>query len=501
MSIQLRHLATKLLPLALLLLHSALVSAQTPVCPRVFADIPVTEDAWNYSKQGYFVRATDAEHEKLGETFRSAGVIKPLQGEIERVKSSHLAVDLNRLAPEKLKQLRTEGRKELPKLYYFTSGAGLWSRGGGQVKALIPFNVKELLSPQEFALLSRSGDIANAADPQAVLKLAGRELKDGENAEKIAATLVEDSKRTLSSLIAKARANPEAITPIDMKLVNVAIQSDRASTYIPFDIWTSEQTHQPISDYLNEFRKTFRSKRFHPDHEVDAKIKMLLGNYLTVSGNRGETHLFGYQVGYHALDPNSATAVKNTATIGEGAGMAKSYLDESGRTRRLKEMGKSTWVFENIEVVTDLPVAMAAHARSKKPVSVILVPEKEGYKGGSPFLIKKEGAAQANLELHEQSALPPEFASGNEYFNSNTIFQSLDLAPPKNIGFEVKNSGTGKIVRAKMNAGDITQEAPTAGIGGRIGVEYENFKNYGEFGTNGPKLIDTFRRLWTQDLN
>ena len=408
-----------------------------------------------------------------------------------------LAVDLNTASKKVLSQLLSTGRQGASRLYYFTSGAGLWSRGGGQVKALIPFNIKDLLTAEQFELLAKSGDIVNASKTEDVLKLAERHLKPGEDAEKVAAKIVEERRKILSDLIAHARRDRRALNPLDMKLVNVAQLSDQAKAYVPFDIWTSEQTHAAIQTYLAEFRGSYRNKVFHPDKAIDAKIKESLGRYLRESDKRGETHLFGYQVGYHALDPATGLAVAETVPIGEGAGMAKAYLEESGRARRLREMGKNTMVFENIEVMTDLSVGMGAHMSTKKPVSVILVPERAGYKGGSPFIVERNG--KKSIELHEMSALPEEFATGNSYFNSNTIFQSLDLAPPKNIGFELKNQGGRKIARVKMNAGDITLEAPTAGIGGRIGIEYENFKNYLEFGENGQKLIDTYRNIWTRD--
>ena len=127
---------------------------------------------------------------------------------------------------------------------------------------------------------------------------------------------------------------------------------------------------------------------------------------------------------------------------------------------------------------------------------MVLVPQRQGYAGGNPFRVEQSDGTHS-LELHEQSALPPEFANGNAYFNSNTIVQPLRAAPPSRIGFEVKNNGSQ--VRAKQNAGDITQEVPTAGIAGRIGVEYENLKNYREYQQNGGGLIDTYRALWAED--
>jgi len=490
-----RLLSYQLVAFGLLSL-SGLSAASAPH-PCVIESLASIQARSTYGSAGYFAEASAEHHEVLGKAYREAGSVKKMTGNIQRVSAKDLETDLNRLAPAELGKLVEQGRKEMPKLYYFTSGAGLWSRGGGQVKALIPFNLKALLPEKDFERLVHAGNILNASKSEDVLKLAGRELRSGEELEYVAARILKERKRELGQLIDRARAHEKSLTPIDIKMVNAALQSERCGSYVPFDIWTSEQTHDAIQNYLADFAGGYSKKQFHPNPSFDARIKSALGKYVNESAKRQESHLFGYQVGYHALDLDGKP-VKGTPMIGEGAGMAKAYLEESGRAAQLKAMGKTTWVFENIEVVTDLPIGMAAHVKSGKPVSVILVPEKQGYKGGSPFLIERGG--QKRLELHEMSALPEEFANGNSYFNSNTIFQSLELAPPKNLGFEVKNAGTGKIVRVKMNAGDITLEAPTSGIGGRIGVEYENFKNYGEFGQNGEKLIDTFRDIWARDI-
>ena len=454
----------------------------------------------DYKKSGYFVKVSDQKHKQLAERFKKNGVTKELEGDIRRVGQKDLAVDLNAQTPEQARQLLAEGRQKISELYYLTSGAGLWSRGGGQVKALIPFNIKDLLDPKDFEKLLHSGAIASASSPEEVLKLVygSERFVPGVPVEEHTAELIAKHKNILEQLITKARQNPRSMNPIDIKLSNVALNSERAQTYIPFDIWTSEQTHEPIRAYLAQFKAGFKDKIFHEDPAINAKIKTAIGKYLQESEKRGETHLFGFQEGYHALEQATGAPVTSTPLIGEGAGMAKAYLDESGRAAALGKMGKKTWVFENIEVVTDLPIAMGAHSKAGKPVSVILVPQKPGYSGGSPFLVPKGNGH--NLELHEMSALPKSFAEGNEYFNSNTIFQSLALPPPSNVGFEVKTFNGKKVVRVKMNAGDVTLDAPTAGIGGRIGVEYENFKNYKEFGENGSKLIDTFRGIWARDV-
>jgi len=159
-------------------------------------------------------------------------------------------------------------------------------------------------------------------------------------------------------------------------------------------------------------------------------------------------------------------------------------------------------VFENIEVVSDMPALYASHLKGKNPVSVVLVPQKEGYAGGSPFLIKK-GKGKFNLELLEGSVLPDEFKKGNDFFNSNTIFFSSKVEPVDEIAFELKEQNT--IARVKLNMGDITKYNDASGIGGRVGrdqkmVEYENFKSYDEYGDNGSWYMGLFQNSWELTL-
>jgi len=447
---------------------------------------------------GFFTRASPAKQAELGAVFLRSGATKKITGKVKRVGEEDIAINLNKSTDAQLAGLVQAGRDGLKELVYFTSGAGLWSRGGGQVKALLPFNLKDLMSAEDFKRLVKLSNILTASSPATILKAAGRQLRSWENSAKIAENILARSKLELDKLVSAVERLPEALNPVDLKLVNVAIQSEKAGTYIPLIIWSSEQTHGKIKSYLDFLKSGFRKKIFDPDPAKNAKIHEVLAKYFAAAKKRDDTHLFGYQVGLHAFDPRTGVPLQGTPAIGEGAGMAKAYMDSSGLTAKLQKEGKTTWVFENIEVITDLPLAMGAHIRAGKPVSVIVVPELPKYKGGNPFMIKKGN--EWNMELREQSALPEEYTKDNKWFNSNTIFQPLSIRPPQNVGYEIKNAGAGKIARVKMNAGDVTLENRTAGIGGRIGIEYENFKNYTEFGENGEKLITTYRSIWTRDL-
>lgn len=458
------------------------------------------------SNQGHFVDGGQIVDQKISniyiESKNSGSLNQPPKGKnVERVQENDISVDLTKLSPMSSLDIKKRAKEMAPSLYYVTSGAGLWSRGAGQVKALVPFNLKEVLSLENVNLLEKFSLIATASSPDAAIKAAGKEIPN-EELEKAnyAERLVSDAKNQINKLLKEAREDKRALTPLDMKLANVALLSEVAETYVPFDIWTSQQTHQDIAQYLNEFNQNFHTKTFHADLTTNEKIISALRKYINDSKKRNETHLFGMQIGVHALNPSTGDPLIDTVAIGEGAGMLKTYLDKSGRTQQLQKMGKQNLLFDNIEVVTDLESVIAAHSISKTPTSVVVVEQRSGYSGGNPFKVTKEDGS-TSIELHEQSALPTEFATGNSYFNSNTIVMSLDTAPFYTLGFETKTDKGHKIVRVKLNAGDVTKTTKTAAILGRIGIDYENFKNYIEYATNGGSLIQAFQNIWVRALN
>ena len=410
-------------------------------------------------------------------------LIRPPNGEVRRVTSDDLTSDLNTVKGAELQALLLHGQTQLSTFYYFTSGAGLWSRGGGQVKATVPFNLAELI-PHHLQRLSDLSDWVNAKSAADVLFKSKTDVPLGQTVEETAKQVIDASRAEIDSILTEARNDLRAMTPLTMKLVQAAIMSRNSGHYVPFDVWTSEQTHAPIVASLERFKRTYRQMKFHDDPTTQNQVIDALGAYL----DQGGAHVFGYQEGLPALSPSDGQPIAGTPLIGEGAGRAKAYLDLTGRTDELRRAGKTTFSFENIEVLTDWLSVLGAHDQSGKAVSVVVVPQKDGYAGGNPFMVGE------NLELHEQSVLPPDLASGNHYFNSNTIVQPLSAQASALLGFEVKNNHTQ--VRPKNNAGDITHSLPTGGIGGVIGRDYENFKTYPDYVRNGAALIETYRSVW-----
>jgi hypothetical protein len=452
------------------------------------------------TREGHFQRAS-VEHENVIRDLylqgKKTSLTKAPDGKVSRVAEENLSLDFNRITEPEMKALLSEGRDMLKSFHLFNSGAGLWTRGGGQAKALVPFNLAELLSIETQKRLSYLSDLFNAKSPQEMLLMARRDVPLGKTEEQVAAEVLESAKAEIESILKSARNDVRAMTPVAMELVQAATLSRVGGTYMPYDIWTSEGPHAPIAEYLEHFNAHYKEMQFHPDPEVQQQIVEALESYIAESARRGETHLFGYQVGLSALHPETGAPIEGTPVIGEGAGRAKAYLDESGRTAQLQADGKTLTSFENIEVLTDWMALLGAHGRTGKEVSVVVVEQKPGYAGGNPFMVEKADGS-VNFELHEQSALPPEFADGNHYFNSNTFVYSLATPASSNFGFESKVNGTQ--VRVKANAGDMTQERSTGGIGGRIGTEYQNFKTYPEYVKHGSAYVETFRQIWARDL-
>jgi hypothetical protein len=457
------------------------------------------------TKAGHFKMAKSAERNDLLDQFEkqkksNSFSVKLDPKKVRRVESDHLAADLGRLSKKELRLLRLSGEKNLSKLGYVTSGAGLWSRGGGAIKALVPYNIKTILG-RDFTRLKIAGDIVAAKKEADILRIAGRTGVKEKDLSRVALEIRESAQQEIADLLNRSRYDLSAVNALDMKFVNMALNSRKIERgYVPFDIWTSEQTHAQIKKYITWLRGNLDNKKFHPDPKTNRKVQQALKDYFRRSDDLGETHLFGYQEGFHAIDAVNGGYKSDGAAIGKGAGAIVEYLQKSGRKSVLHDMGVRDIVFENIEVVSDLTPLYGAYKQVNRKVGVVLVPQREGYAGGSPFMIKKADGSW-NLELKEMSVLDEQFAEGNKFFNSNTTFYSLDINAPKSTAFELKNQATE--ARVKLNMGDVTFDNEAAGIGGRVGrensmVEYENFKNYGEYGENGEWYIGLHQNGWSE---
>lgn len=481
-----------------LLLSLQALPSQAAQCERLFDKKSQTA----YSLQGDFSHSLARENTVQKELLRRLNSGKDhMTAQIlgaRRVEAKDLALNLADQSPAELQTIRSEGLAHISQLAIITSGAGLWSRGGGQVKALVPYNLQESLPKETLIRLSALGEIVMASTALKVLELSAQTPRESESSEAAVQRIRKETQREIDSIMRVARASPQALNALDMKFVMAAMTTMKSKSYLVLDVWTSQQTHRQIADYIHWLRNNFSLKTFHTNQQVDASIKKALKHYFAESERLGETHLFGYQVGIRAFRANAAGGelaepVTHSEPIGEGAGMLKSYLDDSGRTAHLRSQGKTDFIFENIEVQNDWALIFGAHLKTNKSTLIVLVPQQAGYAGGNGFVVTKNDGSQ-NIELHETAVMNSELRAGHSFFNSNTIVQSLVAPSPTALDFELKDNGS--IYRAKVNAGDITKSTPTAAIGGRIGIEYENFKSMSEYVRNGSPLIHEYQQIW-----
>lgn len=99
------------------------------------------------------------------------------EDEVARVIEKDIFFNLGKASVAILKNMFNFGLKRISKLSYVTSGAGLWSRGGGVAKALVPFNLQELVSKQIFDRVVLSGEMVKASKMVDVCKLAGLDTR------------------------------------------------------------------------------------------------------------------------------------------------------------------------------------------------------------------------------------------------------------------------------------------------------------------------------------
>lgn len=459
------------------------------------------------TRGGQFVRASAEHIEKLRTLFLEAAKTNfktTPNGTPSRFRFEDLALNFNGIgAAEKLGVLK-DGLKGIAKTVLYTSGAGLWERGMNQPKALIPYNLVDLLPPARFDRLTKLSDINSAKTDADVLFIAG--VKETSDLAGDAARIREEAKAEAEQILSEVKKDPRSLNPLVMKFAKAATLSKASGSFVPLLVGTSEQTHAQIFDFYQQFRQDFANRPFHPDPKVQKEVASAMAEWFKMADEQGYEPIFGRQEGIKLLD-EAGLEVEGSQAIGEGAGSAKAYMDHAGLTKKFQEMGKDRWQFENIEVMTDQLGAAGAHERAGKRLSVMLVPQVKGYAGGNPFIVEKEDGRRF-LELHEQSAVPAELAEGNAVFNTNTITMPLDLGAPENPGFEQKRGG----YRIKLNVGNITQDVQlkdtnataenvgTAGIGGEIGTAFENLKTYQEYALNGGTYVRTHQDLLARDL-
>lgn len=437
-------------------------------------------------------------HRDMFGIFRSRPSVDLTGVDIRKVNPADLETHWTPERATKVAELTEKGSQNIDSLYYVTSGAGLWSRGGNMVKAIVPFNIAKVLSAEDFADVNRHAKVIAAKTSEATMEAAGVSPNDGESAVQAMERVKLEAKAKLDALITKAGEHPDALNAIDLKLATVAMESAAGKTYVPFDIITSEQTHTKIAEYLVWLRRNYQHKKFHADPAVNKKVIEALDRYFALDMEKKETHLVPIEAGYHGLHPETGDPVTQTATSGPGVGAALDDMARSPRTVALKKDGKLYRVFDNIEVISNIALLHGTHVQAlgsnpNLQITVVMVPKQPGDAGGEPYFVN------GKFQLIEKSALPDDkkgLADESPLFNTNTGEGPIDATAGDAYGFEHKVELGHKIVRPKKNAWDTTFTLDSQGVVGRYGIDYTALKEWPDYERNGAAPVDAARARW-----
>jgi hypothetical protein len=445
------------------------------------------------TRDGDFEPASEADQNRLLTEYdaklKTGSIALGPVGKPHPFQSKHLNHDLRRMTRQLERQLLSEGTKASRRLHYFTSAAGLWSRGGGVCKALIPYNLKACLEEGDEAVLRKAAEIMKAKTNHDVLFWENAPVPDGEGTYEdreaaVAQAIVDKQKEIIRQIVTRASMKPHAINALDLKFALGATGSAIAQTYVPMTIWTSDQTQHDVYDFREAVEVSFRNKDFPISNRNRDRLMGSVQDFWSGARAAKDRHILAYQRGFHGLDPSKARFIQNTPLIGEGAGRWLTRLTDTGRLLQLGA-SKTLHQFENIEVVGDRRLCVGAHVLAQRALhkelerdydeasqmSVILSPIPSI--GGTPYMVEKKNR-RMRREVHEQSALTKELRDQPaEFLNSNTVFCE-GIKENSEPGWELKNQGTE--VRVKVNVADPTHEYDAAMICGRLGHEYEDFK-------------------------
>lgn len=499
-------------------LLTAAVTPPTPIpqqgpADRIDVSVPAArrvrqarDHAW--ANEGFFRVAKAAENEHLQVNhvaFTSStrtmptDLVDPCKEDID-IKLDDLRKDSVRADGSlKLNDAVQNAVNNIEEAAVFMLAGGLWSRGGGEVKALFPYNIKQLLSDDDLTALTRASDIiyTNATRGSAAVLFAEKvNVPKGSTVKKVADGLVEQAQGEVKALLEKARSRPQAMNSIALRFKDMALSSRMAHRYMHFDILTSRKTHEPIRAYVEHFKQSYQTMQFDPDRATNDFIIQSLARYFEISDKEGETHLLGWQdPEYMPIDPQTGLAVvdEKVTPNGAGAGTTRVAYEDSGRLDMLRRKGVKHLIGGNVETPFDVVRVFAGHLLAVEKgadVSAVVVEQVDDYKGGNPKM-KTDGSKQ--LYFYEKSAFDKTYweeMEGNiELFNSNIHGFKVSVTPSDLMNFESKPEGD----RLKQNALDMSLFNPTLGIQGEIGDDYLNFKSIDEFKVNGGVLLRKVR--------
>lgn len=480
------------------------------------SDLSLPEPYERARHEGFFIPAAESVQRKVQEQAFGHHAAKLEKSKLRRVLLSEIKTTVSGLGEKELQHADKEfaaaptphgsalveliqpfGFTGFSSVYYNPSAAGNWRRGGRLVKLLFPFNSAQVLSEEKWALASALMEFLAADDQHRSslfrqAKAGGLKWVEGvDSVESIA-----EFQNTLAQLISEAQAHPDAFSPLEFKFAQIALKSVGSGEYIHFDLLTSRSTHGIVREGIRNFKETFRMKNFSADPAENAEIHDALEKYFLASEALHETHVLGYQEEVFPMDPKSGKYLTNEEANGIGAGTVWSNQSVTGRTAQLMARGVRYGVFQNVEVLSfDLRAEFAAYLSTGKPVGVVLVPALPDDKGGAAYWVQQADGSW-EMQLVEECALPDGFASGNETFNTNTIFYLLGSVGPEAIDFEKRPSLTGApMLVAKVSAGSVTFVHKMGAILGARGTSYQDLKKAPHYRQHGGEIVKQFQAV------
>ncbi|MFN0061134.1 MAG: hypothetical protein ACKVPX_01255 [Myxococcaceae bacterium] len=491
------------------------------------ADFPAQKRSHWWDDEGDFFPASEAAMEAL--RFRlitqKTGVARHTipDSQIDFFTEKDLATNLAQTSPKHHRSMLARGQANQHRVVHITSSAGDGTRGGGYPRMLIPLNMTELIPGREQQdELRRQNDIYRSPGSYATIfnsTVAGRtpDVPSPRTHDSFAQELRNQAEAKIAATLEGVETDPRVLTSMVAMFITDSLASMKGGDF-PFFIWTSRKQHRRLLNSFRAFQNDFDRREYTPDTKLQRVIvEALERRFEYIAKSKYKTPFFAYQEefrGYHPENHDPPFEVhRGGAGNSEGAGALVRFMHESGLSADLYGEGRDIVLWNNGEVHNDVQKILGAHLETNFPVSVVVVPEQEGYSGGWPFIAKFRGGRR--LVMIEQELLTDSFKarmvdqrkSGGNFFNTNTLCFPTTEGPLHEAGDEVVSealTGIGFEFRndlwvPKLNMQAIAAKRRTAAIGGRVPDEYEHLKSLSDFLDRGEHVVLALRHRWERD--
>ncbi len=410
-------------------------------------------------------------------------------------KKKDLTVNFNTMSKSELKKLQEIGYQNANNIHYIKGAGGLWTRSGlsSVIKVLIPYNLKKILGNKKANEFIQLDIILNEKNFDKVIAAAKR--------IGLATDVSKEALRKMASLKVNRLLKivnknfKKRIGPVEVGFIKIAEMSKVSNSYIPFDLCTNRHTHNEVLKYVNYFRKNFKNKQFSSNAQRNQEINEALEYYFKLSDGFKDTHVFGFQREIKAMNSKTGDYLPDTMPIGIGAGNIPNDLIQSGY---INKHNRDVFLFDNTEVSSNLPEMFGVHIKFKQDVTILLVPEKEGYVGGKAIWHKSAGDSKERIKLIEGDLLPKNVTDDKDLFNTGTIVFNKKVKLIDEISYETKIENGREVIRVKSTPGSLTLNNSTQVVGGRLSDnpraprDYEHIKTWTDYIMNGANYLKAF---------